>query len=192
MKKSGDLNELEKLKNNYKQSLKDISDLNNQRKNDLEVINYYKEENKQLIEKNNYLEKQIYNNQLANQECLKYFILLNRTLNDEMKTLKSSDTITIEQLRMKNIELQSQVEGYKIMEEEVKRMRHRVDALMKALEEEEEEHSSVVNKLKQDSFQNRYNIEQEFRKRIIELREEFKREAFEEMEDESKVFFIKI
>lgn len=178
------VSESEKLKEKLKNALAEVADLTAQRQGDLEVINHYKQENEALKATNENLQKQMKRFQQVTHEDVS-------TLNDEYITMKESTAITIQQLTEKNIELQSQVEGYKVLDDEVRRMRHRVDALMQALEEEGKEHTDEVNKLKQDTFTQRYNLEQAFRKRIAELQEEFKREAFDEMEEESKKLYIK-
>lgn len=178
------VSESEKLKEKLKNALAEVADLTAQRQGDLEVINHYKQENEALKSTNENLQKQMKRFQQVTHEDVS-------TLNDEYITMKESTAITIQQLTEKNIELQSQVEGYKVLDDEVRRMRHRVDALMQALEEEGKEHTDEVNKLKQDTFTQRYNLEQAFRKRIAELQEEFKREAFDEMEEESKKLYIK-
>lgn len=178
------VSESEKLKEKLKNALAEVADLTAQRQGDLEVINHYKQENEALKTTNENLQKQMKRFQQVTHEDVS-------TLNDEYITMKESTAITIQQLTEKNIELQSQVEGYKVLDDEVRRMRHRVDALMQALEEEGKEHTDEVNKLKQDTFTQRYNLEQAFRKRIAELQEEFKREAFDEMEEESKKLYIK-
>lgn len=178
------VSESEKLKEKLKNALAEVADLTAQRQSDLEVINHYKEENESLKTANENLQNQMKRFQQVTHEDVS-------TLRDEYVTMKESTTITIQQLTEKNIELQSQVEGYKVLDDEIRRMRHRVDALMQALEEEGKDHSEEVNKLKQDTFTQRYNLEQAFRKRIAELQEEFKREAFDEMEEESKKLYIK-
>ena len=114
-------------------------------------------------------------------------------LKEELQIKGSENVSTIEQLaftvktQQETIKLyESQLHAAEVVVNENEVLRNRVSTLNRILQSQSAEHASIIHSMNSDRFNIRLQLEQAFRKALVEAKEKSQQDALEAMTEESK------